>query len=107
MDVYAEKLAEFKKEYDGIISELYSELKELLEIHMITYSLEKAVAFFAENLSGARQVTAQEMAVVVEEVHLSSENNRKGETKAALDQYFALFESFTKGSKETLSGSHN
>ena len=71
---------------------------ELHEIHMITYSLEKAVAFFAENLSGARQVTAQEMAVVVEEVHLSSENNRKEETKVALDQYFALFESFTKDS---------
>ena len=71
---------------------------ELHEIHMITYSLEKAVAFFAENLSGARQVTAQEMAVVVEEVHLSSENNRKEETKAALDQYFALFESFTTDS---------
>ena len=70
---------------------------ELHEIHMITYSLEKAVAFFAENLSGARQETAQEMAVVVEEVHLSSENNRREETKAALDQYFALFESFTKG----------
>ena len=71
---------------------------ELHEIHMITYSLEKAVAFFAENLSGARQVTAQEMAVVVEEVHLSSENNRKDATKAALDQYFALLESFTKDS---------
>ena len=71
---------------------------ELHEIHMITYSLEKAVAFFAENLSGARQVTAQEMTIVVEEVHPSSENNRKDETKAALDQYFALFESFTKGS---------
>ena len=70
---------------------------ELHEIHVITYSLEKAVAFFAENLSGARQETAQEMAVVVEEVHLSSENNRREETKAALDQYFALFESFTKG----------
>ena len=71
---------------------------ELHQIHMITYSLEKAVAFFAENLSGARQVTAQEMAVVVEEIHLSSENNRKDATKEALDQYFALFESFTKGS---------
>ena len=69
---------------------------ELHEIHMITYSLEKAVAFFAENLSGARQVTAQEMAVVVEEIHLSSENNRKDATKVALDQYFALFNSFTK-----------
>ena len=71
---------------------------ELHEIHMITYSLEKAVAFFAENLSGARQVTAQEMAVVVEEIHLSSENNRKEDTKAALDQYFALLEAFTNGS---------
>ena len=59
---------------------------ELHEIHMITYSLEKAVAFFAETLSGARQVTAQDMAVVVEEVHLSSENNRKDATKVALDQ---------------------
>ena len=71
---------------------------ELHEIHMITYSLEKAVAFFAENLSGTRQLTAQEMAVVVEGVHLSSENNRKEDTKAALDQYFALFESFAKDS---------
>ena len=71
---------------------------ELHEIHMITYSLEKAVAFFAENLSGARQETAQEMAVVVEEVHLNSEKNRKEATKAALAQYFILFESFTKDS---------
>ena len=69
---------------------------ELHEIHMITYSLENAVAFFAGNLSGARQVTAQEMTSVVEEIHLSSENNRKEDTKAALDKYFALFESFTK-----------
>ena len=30
---------------------------ELHEIHMITYSSEKAVAFFAENLCGPRQVT--------------------------------------------------
>ena len=37
---------------------------ELHEIHMITYSLEKAVAFFAENLSGARQVTAQELSLI-------------------------------------------
>ena len=63
---------------------------------MITYSLEKAVAFFAKNLGGARQLTAQEMAVVVEEVHISSENNRKEDTKAALDQYFNLFKSFSK-----------
>jgi hypothetical protein len=54
---------------------------ELHEIHIITYSLEKAVAFFAENLSGARQETAKEMALVVEEVHLNSENNRKQASK--------------------------
>ena len=71
---------------------------ELHEIHMITYSLEKALAFFAENLSGARQETAQEMALVVEEVHLNSEKNRKEATKAALEHYFAVFESFTKDS---------
>ena len=69
---------------------------ELHEIHMITYSLEKAVAFFAENLSGPRQETAQKIAVIVEEIHLSSENNRKEDTKAALDQYFNLFKSFSK-----------
>ncbi len=65
------------------------------------------MAFFAENLSGARQVTAQEMDVVVEEVHLSSENNRNEETKAALYQHFALFESFTKGSKDAIPGRPN
>ena len=69
---------------------------ELHEIHMITYSLEKAVAFFAENLSGPRQETAQKIAVIVEEIHLSSENNSKDDTKAALDQYFNLFKSFSK-----------
>tara|TARA_X000000950_G_scaffold6047_1_gene6489 strand:+ start:4718 stop:4915 length:198 start_codon:yes stop_codon:yes gene_type:complete len=65
---------------------------------MITYSLKKAVAIFAENLSGARQAIDQEMSFVVEEVHLSSENNRKEDTKVALDQYFALFEAFSKDS---------
>ena len=42
MDVYAEKLAEFKKEYDGIISELYSELKELLLSKQVPFCIKKA-----------------------------------------------------------------
>ena len=42
MDVYAEKLAEFKKEYDGIISELYSELKELLVSKQVPFCIKKA-----------------------------------------------------------------
>ena len=56
------------------------------------------MAFFAKNLSGVRQATTQEMSVVVEEIHLSSENNCKEDTKTALDQYFVLFKSSTKGS---------
>ena len=42
MDVYAEKLAEFKKEYDVIISELYSELKELLLSKQVPFCIKKA-----------------------------------------------------------------
>jgi len=32
---------------------------QLHEIHIITYSLEKAVAYFAENMKGEQQVTAK------------------------------------------------
>ena len=42
MDVYTEKLAEFKKEYDGIISELHSELKELLLSKQVPFHIKKA-----------------------------------------------------------------
>jgi len=73
---------------------------EMHEIHIITYSLEKAIAYFVENTKDDQQVTSKKMAVVVEEVHLSSENNRKEETRKALDHYFKLAKSFTKGMAE-------
>jgi len=70
---------------------------ELSEIHIITYSLEKSIAYFADNTKGDQQAIAKKMAVVVEEVHLNSENNRKEETRKALDSYFKLKKSFSKG----------
>ena len=68
----------------------------LSEIHYITYSLEKAVAYYVENSSGEQQTAAKEMATVVEEVHLHSENNRTEETRKAFDKYFELQEAFRK-----------
>ena len=64
--------------------------KALHQIHFITYSLEKSVAFYAEQGKEEIQTIAQEMAAVVEEVHLNSENNRTEETRKSLDQYFAM-----------------
>ena len=58
----------------------------LHEIHMSTYSLEKAVAYFAENTEGESQNLAEQIAVVVEEIHLASENNRTEDTRGFIDQ---------------------
>ena len=93
--------SEAKKVMKLTTSQLKSKKKldavELHEIHVITYSLEKAIAYYAENAIGAQKSTAEKMAVVVEEVHLNSENNRKAQTKAALTEYFALEKAFSKG----------
>lgn len=70
---------------------------ELGEIHIITYSLEKAVAYFAENMEGEQKARAKIMANVVELVHLGSENNRPIETKVYLDEYFKLADTFAAG----------
>lgn len=67
---------------------------ELQEIHFITYSLEKSVAYFAENLEGKKQVLAKEMTVVVEEIHLSSEKNQQEKTQEHLKKYFDLADEF-------------
>ena len=90
-------------EANNVFIEMTSDLKtkkildtyELHEIHMITYSLEKSVAFYAENLNGKAQKLAEDMAVVVEEMHLASENNRQEATKESLSNYFKLAEDFT------------
>lgn len=63
---------------------------ELQQIHIITYSLEKSVAYFAENLTEEGRTLLKEIAVVVENIHLNSENNRKEETRKQLAAYFKL-----------------
>ncbi len=63
---------------------------ELQAIHTITYSLEKSVAYYSENLTGDTQKLAKEIAVIVEDIHVSSENNRKDETESLLGKYYNL-----------------
>ena len=70
---------------------------ELQQIHIITYSLEKSVAYFVENLTGERQELAREIAVIVEDIHISSENNRQEKTKTLLNKYFDMAEKFISG----------
>ena len=70
---------------------------ELQQIHIITYSLEKSVAYFVENLKGERQELAKEIAVVVEDIHISSENSRQKETETHLNKYLNLAEKFISG----------
>jgi len=70
---------------------------ELQKIHVITYSLEKSVAYFADNLKDERQKLANEIAVVVEDIHINSENNRKEMTQQHLATYFKLAENFISG----------
>jgi hypothetical protein len=72
-------------------------LETSAQIHVITYTLEKSVAYFADNLTGEKQDLAKELAVVVEEIHLSSERNRLAELEGHLDQYFSLVDRFLFG----------
>lgn len=67
---------------------------ELNDIHMITYSLEKAVAYFVENSKDEQRVNAEKMAEVVELVHIASENNRKTQAKLYLEAYFQFSSEF-------------
>lgn len=69
-------------------------LENAAHIHIITYNLEKSVAYFAENLQGEKQQLAKEIAVVVEDIHITSESNRLDELKKHIDNYFALVDQF-------------
>lgn len=86
-------LKEAKTVFAKTTAELQSKKKldsaELHQIHMTTYSLEKAVAYFADNLLGGQQVAAKKLAEVVELIHLASENNRTEETRVYLEDYSA------------------
>lgn len=69
---------------------------ELHEIHIITYSLEKAIAYFSEHIEGDEQAAAKSLAEQVELIHIASENNRAAKTKDYLKEYFHLASSFAK-----------
>ena len=73
------------------------DLAELQQIHIITYSLEQSVAYFVENTEGERHELAEEIAEVVEEIHISSENGRQEETKEHLEEYFDMADRFAAG----------
>lgn len=89
-----------KKVFAETSAQLQSKTKldagELHQIHMITYSLEKAVAYFSENMKDKQQADAKKIAEVVELVHLGSENNRTEETKIYLSEYSKLAKAFSK-----------
>ena len=57
-------------------------------------ALEKSVSYFVKNLIGERQSFAKEIAVVVEDIHISSENNLPKKTKVHLNKYFNLADKF-------------
>ena len=69
-------------------------LENASRIHIITYALEKSVAYFAENLTGEPQELAKQIAVVVEDIHIASESNRLEELKEHLNKYFDLVDEF-------------
>tara|TARA_B100000900_G_C19936740_1_gene455881 strand:+ start:100 stop:465 length:366 start_codon:yes stop_codon:yes gene_type:complete len=70
---------------------------ELHDIHMITYSLEKAVAYFFTNMKEDQQVSAKEIAKLVELIHVSAENDRAAETEVYLQEYFKLATAYSEG----------
>lgn len=69
-------------------------LENASQIHIITYTLEKSIAYFAENLKGEKQELATKIAVVVEDIHIASESNRLEELKEHLNKYFELADEF-------------
>jgi transposase-like protein len=71
--------------------------QEAAQIHVITYSLEKSVAYFADNLTGDKQGLAKQMAVVVEDIHIASENARLDALKAHMAKYSMLVDKFLFG----------
>ncbi|MCF1428281.1 MAG: hypothetical protein LPD71_11925 [Shewanella sp.] len=72
-------------------------MQQAAEIHILTYTLEKSVAYFADNLTGDKQSLAKQMVVVVEEIHLTSERNRIDALKQHLNGYSELVDQFLFG----------
>lgn len=63
---------------------------------MITYSLEKAIAYLSENMKDDERASTKEMAKVVELVHVSAENNRATETEVYLRECFELANTYSE-----------
>lgn len=80
----------FKRDTERLRQFSQFDAAELNDIHMITYSLETAVAFFVSNSSGDRLAHFRQMAHVVEKIHVVSENGRGAETKRQLAKYFEM-----------------
>lgn len=86
-EIFIDKTAEIRKKKT-------LNLEEASQIHIITYTLEKSVAYFAENLEGEKQALAKEIAVVVEDIHIASEGNRLEMLRMHLKTYFDLVDRF-------------
>ena len=86
----------FNKETEVLRSKKNLDAKTMQEIHIITYSLEKSVAYYVESGDKETQIQAKVLADVVEELHLSSENLRKDESKNNLKKYLQLADKFKK-----------
>ena len=80
----------FKETVAQLQSKTKFDAAELHEIHMITYSTEKAIAYFGDNLTGDQKELAQKAAIILEEVHLASEGNNKEKTQKNLTEFLAL-----------------
>ena len=89
---YEEATQVFAKESAFIMDQKELTDGVLHEIHMSTYSLEKAVAYFIENTVDEQQRHAKQIAFVVEEIHLASENNRFGNTQRYINRLGLLIE---------------
>ena len=84
----------FLKEAAFITAKTKLDAGVLQEIHMSTYSLEKAVAYYVENSEGSTKKIAEQIAVVVEEIHLASENNRAEDAKMFIESLASLVKQF-------------
>ncbi|MEW6993435.1 DUF6746 family protein [Colwelliaceae bacterium MEBiC 14330] len=83
--IFAEKSEELK-------SKKVLDVAELQQIHVITYTLEKSIEYFTLNLAAEQQDLSKDIAVIVENIHINSENNRKEDTAQYLKEYFELAE---------------
>ena len=89
----------FKETTAELLSNKKLDASELNDIHITTYSLEKAVAYFVDNSSGDQKKSAIELAEVVERIHLASENDRPEEVREYLGDYSQQAAAFVQGLK--------